>query len=50
MELQGLIVTVQWQLGGHGLTLGFFALLFMGVVFFPSSLPVRVVLFLSPAH
>ena len=36
MELQGLIVTARRQFGGHGSALGFFSLLFVGVVFFPS--------------
>ena len=36
MRLQGLIVTVRRQFGSHGSALGFSALLFMGVVFFPS--------------
>ena len=37
MELQGLIVIARHQFGGHGPTLSFSALLFLGVVFFSSS-------------
>ena len=40
MGLQGLIITTRRQFGGHGPALGFSALLFMGVVFFPSFPPV----------
>ena len=47
MELQGSIATARI---GHGLALGSSALLFMGVVFFPSFPLVGVVLFLSLAH
>ena len=37
MGLQGLIVTARRQFGCHGPALGFSALLFVGVVLFPSS-------------
>ena len=50
MELQGLIVTTRSQFGDHGPVLGFSALLFVGVMFFPSSPPIGVVLFPSHAH
>ena len=39
MELQGLITIARRQFGGHGPTLDFSALLFVGVVFFHSSPP-----------
>ena len=39
MELPGLIATTRRQFGGHGLALGSSALLFVGVVFFPSFPP-----------
>ena len=48
MELQGSIVTVRRQFGGHGPALGSSALLFVGVVFFPSFPHVGVVLIPSP--
>ena len=50
MGLQGLFVTARRQFGGHGPALGFSAILFVEVVFFPSFPPVGVVLFPSPAH
>ena len=50
MGLQDLIVTARHQFGGHGLALGFSALLFVGVVFFPSLPLVGVVLFPIPTH
>ena len=50
MNLQGLIVTGRSLPGDHRSTFGFDALLFVGVVFFPSSSLVGVVLFPSPAH
>ena len=50
MELQGSIATARRQFGGHGPVLGSSALLFVGVVFFPSFAHVGVVLFPSPAH
>ena len=50
MGLQGLIVTARHQFSGLGSALGFSALLFVGVVFFPSFPPMGVVLFPSPAH
>ena len=50
MGLQGLIVTTRHQFGGHRPALGFSALLFVGVVFFPSFPHVGVVLFPSPSH
>ena len=50
MKLQGLIVTAQSLSGNRRLTFGFDALPFVGVVFFPSSSLVGVMLFLSPAH
>ena len=50
MELQGSIVTARRQFGGHGPALGFSALLFVGVMFFPSFPPMGVVLFPSPTH
>ena len=50
MKLQGLIATA-WSLFGDRMpTFGFDVLPFVGVVFFPSSSLVGVVLFPSPAH
>ena len=50
MKLQGLTVTTQSLSDDRRLTFGFDALPFVGVVFFPSSFLVEVVLFPSPAH
>ena len=50
MKLQGLIVTAQCLSGDRSLTFGFNLLPFVGVVFFPSSSLVGVVLFSSPAN
>ena len=50
MKLQGLTVTTRSLSGDRRLTFGFDALPFVGVVFFPSSFLVEVVLFPSPAH
>ena len=50
MKLQGLIATAQSLFGDCRLTFGFDVLPFVGVVFFPSSSLVGVVLFPSPAH
>ena len=50
IKLQSLIVAA-WSLSGDRRPMfGFDALLFVGVVFFPSSSLVGVVLFPSPAH
>ena len=50
MKPQGLIVTARSLSGDRRPTFCFDILPFVGVVFFPSSSLVRVVLFLSPAH
>ena len=50
IKLQGLIATKQSLFSDRRLTFGFNVLPFVGVVFFPSSSLVGVVLFLSPAH
>ena len=50
MKLQGLIATMRSLFGGHRPTIGFDALPFVGVVFFPSLSLVGVVLFPSPVH
>ena len=50
MKLRGLIVTTRGLFGDCRSTFGFNALPFAGVVFFPSSSLVGVVLFPSPAH
>ena len=50
MKLQGLIITAQSSSGDRRPMFGFNVLPFVGVVFFPSSSPVGVVLFPSPAH
>ena len=50
MKLQGLIVTTWSPSGGRRLTFGFDVLPFVGVVFFPSSSLVGVMLFPSLAH
>ena len=47
MGLLDLITTARRQFGDHGPTLGFSALLLVGVVFFPSFPPMGVVLFPS---
>ena len=48
MKLQGLIVIARSSSGDHRPTFGFDVLPFLGVVFFPSSSLVGVVLFPSP--
>ena len=50
MKLQGLIATMRSLFGDRRPTFGFEVLPFVGVVFFPSSSLVGVMLFLSPAH
>ena len=50
MKPQGLIVTAQSLSGDRRPTFGFDALPFIGVVFYPSSSLVGVMLFLSLAH
>ena len=50
MKHQGLIVTAQSLSGDRRPTFGFDALPFIGVVFYPSSSLVGVMLFLSLAH
>ena len=50
MKLQGLIVTTQNPSGDRRPMFGFDVLPFVGVVFFPSSSLVGVVLFPNPAH
>ena len=50
MRLQGLIVTARSSSGDHRLTFSFDVLPFVGVVFFPSSSLMGVVLFPSPTH
>ena len=50
MKRQGLVVTARSLSGNHGTTFGFDGLPLVGVVFFPSSSHVGVVLLLSYAH
>ena len=50
MKLQGLIVIAWSPSGDRRLTFGFNILPFVGVVFFPSSSLMGIVLFPSPAH
>ena len=50
MKLQGSTVTAQSLSGDRSQTFGFDVLPFVGVVFFPSSSLVGVVLFPSPTH
>ena len=50
MKLRGLIATTQSLFGDRRPMFGFGVLPFVGVVFFPSSSLVGVVLFPSPAH
>ena len=50
MKVQGLIVAARSLSGDRRPTFGFDALPFVGVVFFPSSSLVGVMLFPSPAH
>ena len=50
MELQGLVITAWGLSGNRGPAFGVDGLLLVGVVFFPSSSPVGVVLFPSYAH
>ena len=50
MKLQGLIIIARSLFGDRRSTFGFDALPFIGVVFFPSSSLMGVVLFPSPAH
>ena len=50
MTLQGLIATALSLFDDRRLTFGFDVLPFVGVVFFPSSSLVGVVLFPSPTH
>ena len=50
MKLQVLIATERSLFGNRRPTFGFDVLPFVGVVFFPSSSLVGVVLFPSPAH
>ena len=50
MKLQGLIVTARSSSGDCRPTFGFDILPFVGVVFFPSSSLVGVMLFPSPTH
>ena len=50
MKLQGSIVTARGLSGDCRPTFGFDVRPFVGVLFFPSSSPVGVVLFPSPAH
>ena len=50
MKLQGLIVTARSLSSDCRLTFSFDALPFVGVVFFPNSSLMGVVLFPSPAH
>ena len=50
MKLRGLIVTAWGLFGDRRSTFGFDDLPFIGVMFFPSSSLVEVVLFPSPAH
>ena len=49
-KLRGLIATTRSLFGDCRPTFGFDILPFIGVVFFPSSPLVGVLLFLSPAH
>ena len=50
MNLQGLIATTRSLFGDRRPTFGFDVLPFVGVVFFPSSFLVGVVLFPNPTH
>ena len=50
MKLQGSIATARSLFGDHKMTFCFDVLPFLGVVFFPSSSLVGVVLFPNPAH
>ena len=50
MKLQGLIVTARSSSGDRRPVFGFDVLPFVGVVFFPSSSPMGVVLFPSLAR
>ena len=50
MKLRGLIATTRSLFGDCRPTFGFNVLPFVGVMFFPSSSLVGVVLFPSPAH
>ena len=50
MKLRGLVVITRGLFVGSRSTFGFDALPFVGVVFFPSSSLMGVVLFPSPAH
>ena len=50
MKHQGLVVTVQSLFDDRGPTFGLNGLLLVGVVFFPSSFLMGVVLFPSYAH
>ena len=50
MKLRGLIVTARGLFGDLRSTFGFDALPFIGVMFFPNSSLVGVVLFPSHAH
>ena len=50
IKLQGLIATARCLFGDRRSTFGFDVLPFVGVVFFPSSSLVGVVLFPSLAH
>ena len=50
MKLQGLVVIARSPSGDYGPTFGFDGLPFVGVVFFPSSSLMGVVLFSSYAH
>ena len=49
-KLQGLIISARSPSGDRRPTFGFDVLPFVGVVFFPSSSLVGVVLFPNPAH
>ena len=50
MERQGLVITAWGLSGDRGLAFGVDGLPLIGVVFFPSSSPMGVVLFPSYAH
>ena len=50
MKLQGLIATSRSMFGDHRPTFGFDVMPFVGVMFFPSSSLVGVLLFPSFAH
>ena len=50
MKLQGLIATTRSLFGDRKSTFGFNVLTFVGIVFFPSSSLVGVVLFPNPTH